>query len=439
MGKVHLISLGCPKNLVDSGKLLKKLGEKGLHYCSSAEDSDILMVNTCGFIEDAKRESVEEILRAAELKKGKKKLVVLGCLAQRFGDDLKKEIPEIDAIWGVGKDDRVVEYCERTTAGAGTCACPKEGQPQRAAPAGNESSDRFIDTPYAYLKIAEGCDRNCSYCVIPGIRGRFRSRRPDEILAEAEELIRAGTKEIIVVAQDITSYGKDIGGYDLSRLVGDIASISGDFRIRLLYLYPTSVDDRLIETIAGEEKVCRYIDMPLQHASRKILGLMGRGGSAEYYGKLIDRIRSAVPGVNLRTTFIVGFPRETEEDFRELLSFAGRIKFDRLGVFTFSREEGTPSSKLKGQVPARTKKVRYEKLMEQQATISLEKNMDLKGKTFRALVDDVSDGIMIARIYSQTPEIDGVVFVEGGKAAKGDFIDVEIVDVYDYDLKAKMK
>jgi ribosomal protein S12 methylthiotransferase len=439
VGRVHLISLGCPKNLVDSEKLLKRLGGKGLRYCSSAEDADILMVNTCGFIEDAKRESVEEILRIAAMKEGNKKLVVLGCLAQRFGDDLKKEIPEIDAIWGVGQEDRIVEYCESTIAGAGPCACPKEGQPQRVALTGNGLSDRFSDTPYAYLKIAEGCDRNCSYCVIPGIRGRFRSRRPDEILSEAEGLTRSGTKEIIVVAQDITSYGKDIGGYDLSRLVGDIASVNGDFWIRLLYLYPTSVDDRLIETIASEEKVCKYIDMPLQHASGKILGLMGRGGSAEYFGKLISRIRSAVPEVNVRTTFIVGFPQETEKDFGELVAFAEKTKFDRLGVFTFSKEEGTPSARLKGQVPARTKKARYERLMEAQAAISLEKNKALAGKTFRAIVDEVSDDIAIARIFSQAPEIDGVVFVEGGKAKKGEFVTVEIVDAYDYDLKGKIK
>jgi ribosomal protein S12 methylthiotransferase len=439
VGKVHLVSLGCPKNLVDSEKLLKRLGEKGLQYCANADDSDIIMVNTCGFVEDAKRESIEEILRVAALKKGNKKLLVLGCLAQRFGDDLKKEVPEIDALWGVGEEEHIAEYCERTVAGAGPCACPKEGQPQRVAPTGNGLSDRFIDTPYAYLKIAEGCDRNCSYCVIPGIRGRFRSRPPDEILSEAECLIRAGSKEIIVVAQDITSYGKDIGGYDLSRLVGDIASISGDFWIRLLYLYPTSVNDRLIETIALEEKVCKYIDVPLQHASAKILKLMGRGGSAASFEKLIGRLRSAIPDVNIRTTFIVGFPQETEEEFRELEAFICKMKFDRLGVFTYSKEEGTPSSKLKGQVPVRTKKSRYERLMAAQSGISLEKNKSLVGRTFRAVVDEVSDDIAIARISSQAPEIDGVVFVEDGDLKKGEFVTVEIVVAYDYDLRGRIK
>jgi ribosomal protein S12 methylthiotransferase len=433
VGKVHLVSLGCPKNLVDSEKLLKRLGEKGHKYCSNAEDSDIIMVNTCGFVEDAKRESIEEILRLAASKKGNKRLLVLGCLAQRFGDDLRKEIPEIDALWGVGKEDHIAEYCERNVPPSVNPPLAREGD--HAA----SSVGRFIDAPYAYLKIAEGCDRNCSYCVIPGIRGRFRSRPPDEILAEAENLIRAGSKEIIVVAQDITSYGKDIAAYDLSRLVRDIASINGDFWVRLLYLYPTSVDDRLIETIALEEKVCKYIDMPLQHASTKVLKLMGRGGSAGYYEKLITRIRSAVPDVIIRTTFIVGFPQETEEDFRELEAFVCKVEFDRLGVFTYSKEEGTPSSRLKGQVPARTKSARYERLMASQSGISMRKNKRLVGRTFRCIVDEVSNDIAIARISSQAPEIDGVVFVEDRNAKKGEFVTVEITTAYDYDLKGILR
>jgi ribosomal protein S12 methylthiotransferase len=359
--------------------------------------------------------------------------LVLGCLAQRFGDDLRKEVPEIDALWGVGQEDHIAEYCERNMPASVNLPLLREGDH------GGSSADRFIDAPYAYLKIAEGCDRNCSYCVIPGIRGRFRSRPPDEILAEAEDLIHAGSKEIIVVAQDITSYGNDIAAYDLSRLVREIASINGDFWVRLLYLYPTSVDDRLIETIALEEKVCKYIDMPLQHASSKILKLMGRGGSAGYYEKLIARVRSAVPDVIIRTTFIVGFPQETEEDFRELEAFIRKVEFDRLGVFTYSKEEGTPSSRLKGQVPARTKRARYERLMASQSGISMRKNKRLVGRTFRCIVDEVSDGIAVARISSQSPEIDGVVFVEDRNAKKGEFVTVEITDAYDYDLKGRTK
>jgi ribosomal protein S12 methylthiotransferase len=322
-----------------------------------------------------------------------------------------------------------VEYCESAIAQTGPCVWPKEIR---------ELSDRFVDTSYAYLKIAEGCNRGCTYCVIPGIRGRFRSRQPDELLAEAEKLIREGTREIIVVAQDITSYGKDIGGYALNRLIGDIASISGDFWIRLLYLYPTSVDERLIETMASEEKVCKYIDMPLQHSSEKILKLMGRGGSEKYYERLIAQMRAVIPEVTIRTTFIVGFPHETDEDFEGLLEFVKRMKFDRLGAFTYSKEEGTPAAKLKSQVPIRAKQARYEKLMETQASISLQKNSTLIGRTFRAIVDEVSDDITVARVFSQAPEIDGVVFVEGGGAEKGEFITVEITDAYDYDLRGKI-
>lgn len=432
MGKVHLVSLGCPKNLVDSEKLLNKLESRGLNYCSHAAESDIIMVNTCGFIEDARRESVEEILRAAGMKDGHKKLIVFGCLAKRFGVELEKEIPEIDLVLGVGEEDRIVDFCEKSVS------LPLSPLFAGGACEGGRASDKFSDTPYAYLKIAEGCDRGCSYCVIPGIRGAFRSRHPEDILSEAEDLVRSGKKELVIVAQDITSYGKETGGYDLSRLLGDISSISGDFWIRLLYLYPTAINDRLIEVIASEEKVCKYIDMPLQHVSEKILRLMGRGGSAEYFEKLLLKIRSAATDVNVRTTFIVGFPQETEDDFGQLLEFARATEFERLGAFMYSKEEGTAASKLKGQVPLRLRKARYNRLMEVQSAISVEKNKRLKGRVFKALVDEVSDEVTVARIYSQAPEIDGVVLIEDGRAKKGEFITVEIVDAYDYDLKGKI-
>jgi len=425
VAKVYLLSLGCPKNLVDSQGLVRKLGDKGMVYCPSPEESDILLVNTCGFIEEAKRESIEEILRIAGVKKasGNKKLIVYGCLAKRFGSELKREIPEIDAIWGVSADEEIVGYCESLGLPA------VKNKEKRAAP-GLEQSQ-----PYAYLKIAEGCDRGCAYCVIPVIRGKFRSRDPEDILAEAEALLRSGAKELIVIAQDITSYGKDLGGYDLSRLVREIGAIRGDFRMRLLYLYPTSIDDRLLETISSEEKVCNYIDMPLQHSERNILKLMGRGGSRSYFEKLIGKIREKVPGVSIRTTFIVGFPGETDEDFDHLMKFVRKMKFERLGAFTYSKEEGTPAAKLKGQIGKRKKVERYEKLMEMQSAISLEKNKELIGRTFRALVDDIDDGAAIARLASQAPEIDGVVFLEENGLLKGSFVDVRITEAFDYDLK----
>lgn len=420
MGKVHLLSLGCPKNLVDSEHLLEELHERGLSYSSDPEDADILMVNTCGFIEEAKRESIEEILRLAGFRgKEGKKLVVFGCLAKRYGKELKKEIPEIDALWGVDDTEDIVEYCSRNTGGGDAA----------------EKGEKLADAAYAYLKIGEGCDRNCSYCAIPSIRGACRSRNPDEVLREAEALIYAGRKELILVAQDVTSYGKDLGGYDLSRLIREISALDGDFRIRLLYLYPSAINDRLLETIASEEKICKYVDVPLQHSEEKILKLMGRGGGRSHCERLISRIREIVPDVSVRTSLIVGFPGETEKDFEGMLRFVRKMKFDRLGAFKYSREKGTAAYGLKGQVPRAVKEKRYGRLMELQAGISADANEKLVGHTFRALVDEVDNGVAVARTCSQAPEIDGVVFIEDPNLKKGMFVNVEIKEAYDYDLK----
>lgn len=421
MGKVSLLSLGCPKNLVDSETLLRKLADKGIYYTASHEDSDIIIVNTCGFIESAKQESIEEILTLSQLKKDSpwKKLVVFGCLAKRYGEVIQHEIPEIDALWGVGDDEKIVEYCRSNISDTRQ----------------DINTYKLSETPYAYLKIAEGCDRGCSYCAIPGIRGKFLSRAPEQIVHEAETLIKSGIKELIVIAQDITSYGKEFRGYHLSRLVKEIASIAGDFWVRLLYLYPSSIDDELLDTIRTEEKVCNYIDMPLQHSERRILKLMGRGGSRSFFEKLIAKIRSKIPGVNIRTTFIAGFPQETEEDFEALLGFIRKIQFDRLGAFTYSREKGTPAYSITGNISQKTKKERYGRIMESQARISLDKNKVLVGKSFKALVDEVDDSIAIARIYSQAPEIDGVVMIPDSSLQKGSFIKVRITEAYDYDLK----
>jgi len=420
MGKVSMLSLGCPKNLVDSEKLLEKLGKHGILYSSNPEDADILIINTCGFIESAKKESIDEILKMAKFK-GDKKLLVFGCLAKRYGDELIREIPEIDALWGVGEDDRIVEYCRKSIKKPGS-------------PAG--SPETLSDTPYAYLKIAEGCNRKCSYCVIPSIRGKFESIPADRILKEAKALISAGKKELILIAQDITEYGTDLKDWNLSRLIRSMAALKGDFWIRLLYLYPTSIDDELISTIATEEKVCKYIDMPLQHSEKKILQLMGRGGSRSYFEKLIAKIRQSIPGVNIRTTFIVGFPGETEDDFNALAGFVKKVRFDRLGVFTYSKEEGSSAFDLKQQISKKVRSERFNKLMSVQSSISLEKNRKLLGQTFKALVDEKDEDITVARIYSQAPEIDGVVLIKSNEAEKGSFINVKIEEVYDYDLKA---
>ncbi|PKL51633.1 MAG: 30S ribosomal protein S12 methylthiotransferase RimO [Nitrospira bacterium HGW-Nitrospira-1] len=420
MGKVSLLSLGCPKNLVDSEKLLKKLKEQGIFYSSNPDESDILIINTCGFIESARKESIEEILKLSKLKGGDKKLVVFGCLAKRYGEELKREIPEIDALWGVGDDDKIVDYCSKIIT-----------RPTITGP-----SEKLTETPYAYLKIAEGCDKKCSYCVIPQIRGKFQSISPDRILEEAETLIQAGKKELILIAQDITEYGADRRDYNLNRLIKDIASLSGDFWIRLLYLYPTSITDELIETIASEKKVCNYVDMPLQHSEKKILELMGRGGSRSYFEKLIAKLRHIIPEVNIRTTLIAGFPQETEDEFSAMVKFVQKIKFDRLGVFTYSKEDGSAAYGLKRQIPKKIKAERFNRLMAVQSAISLEKNMQLIGKSFKALVDEADDNIAIARLYSQAPEIDGVVFIHDRDVKKGDFVNVKIEEAYDYDLKA---
>jgi ribosomal protein S12 methylthiotransferase len=430
--KFALISLGCPKNLVDSDNLTEKLTNSGLSYLDNPENTDILLINTCGFIEDAKKESIAEILKLTELKKGSKHLIVFGCLAKRYRDELLKEIPEIDAIFGVGEDERIVEYCKRIKGSRGLSSNPRT----------LESYQSFASSSYAYLKIAEGCSRKCTYCVIPSIRGEYKSITPDEILKKAEGYINAGIKELILIAQDTASYGKGLKGYDIAALLKDLCSISGDFRIRLLYAYPASIKESLLKVIAGEEKICKYLDIPFQHSEDRILKLMKRGGSRKGYLNLIRKIRHAIPDIALRTTFIAGFPSETEEEFNSLIKFIEEAEFDRLGAFKYSKEEGTPAAKLKGHLTDAIKNRRFDTIMKLQSRISLEKNKKLIGRKFKAIVDEVDNGIAIGRLYSHAPEIDGVVIMESSKlkikSSKlkvGDFVTVEITDVYDYDLK----
>jgi ribosomal protein S12 methylthiotransferase len=447
MTKINIATLGCPKNIVDSGHLAKKFESEGFVQVDDPNNADIILVNTCGFIRDAKEESIEEILKLAKIKKGQgssrkhmgangqKKLIVFGCLAKRYRDELMKEIPEMDAIFGVGEDGSIIEYCKGLATGK-----RQEAIGDIKIPVAHRPSP--IASSYSYLKIAEGCDKKCTFCVIPSIRGRFRSIPPERILKEAEEHIKNGVRELILVAQDITKYGKDLAGYNLVSLLKDLASIQGDFRIRLLYLYPTEITDELLELIAKEDKIQKYLDIPLQHSEDKILRAMGRRGTRKEYIKLIRNIRKIIPGVALRTTFIVGFPSETEDDFHGLVDFIEEIRFDRLGVFKYSKEEGTPASRLKGQVPEKTKDRRLDEIMRRQAAISLEKNMELIGRRYEAIVDEIDGNIAIARLYSHAPEIDGVVIIErsaisGQQSAVkvGDLVTVEIVDAFDYDLK----
>lgn len=428
MTQINIVTLGCPKNQVDSEHLIEKFSSAGFFYSESPEKADIILINTCGFIKDAKEESIEEILRLSEIKNGKK-IIVFGCLAQRYRNELIKEIPEIDAIFGVGQDSAIIEYCKGLTLEK-----KQKATDIKLAPVNSSS----IAKSYAYLKIADGCNKRCTFCVIPSIRGRFKSVQPDHLLAEAENYLKKGIKELILVAQDITSYAKDLKDYDLVRLLKDLACLKGDFRLRLLYLYPSEISKKLLETIASEKKIQKYLDIPLQHSEDKILRLMGRRGTRKEYIKLINDIRRYIPGIALRTTFIVGFPGETEDDFQGLIDFVEEIRFDRLGVFKYSREEDTPASRLKGQIPEKVKNRRFDEIMQRQAVISYEKNRELIGKTFEAIVDEVSGKTVIARLYSHAPEIDGVVFIDNkeDKIKKvADIVTVRITDAYDYDLK----
>lgn len=425
MNKIHITTLGCPKNTVDSDHLGNMFRAEGFEQVQESGDADILLVNTCGFVKDAKEESIEEILGLAE-GKGGKKLLVFGCLAKRYGDELVKEIPEIDGIWGVAEEPQILEYC-RALPGKRTKTVLKK---DKAESGGNLS--------YAYLKIAEGCDKKCTFCVIPAIRGPFRSTPHEEVLKEAQELVSKGVRELILVAQDITNYGKEKGEYDLVSLLKDIAAISGDFSIRLLYLYPTAITDDLLNLIASEEKIQKYLDIPLQHSEDRVLRLMGRRGTRKEYLKLLKNIRRRVPAIALRTTFIVGFPTETESEFNGMMDFIEEVKFDRLGAFIYSKEEGTPSAKLKGQAPEKVKLRRLDEIMKSQALISLEKNRELVGKRYKAIVDEIEGEVAFARLYSHAPEIDGVVIIEDIAGLRaGDVVTVDITDAYDYDLKGR--
>ncbi len=420
MKSLSLISLGCPKNTVDSESLLRALGRRGVRSVSDPAEADIVAVNTCGFIEDAKRESIEEILRLAELRSNGRKLVVFGCLAQRYREELLGEIPEIDAIFGLGEEERIIEYCAGGGAGAGV------------------DVEGALSGPSRYLKVSEGCSRRCTYCVIPAIRGPHRSRRPDEILREAESYVGSGSRELVLVAQDITAYGRELKGYGLPELLREMVSIGGDFWVRLLYLHPGGIDDELLDVIAAEEKICNYIDLPLQHSEDRVLRAMGRaGGTRKQYLKLLGRIRKSVAGVAIRTSFIVGFPGETEHDFHGLVDFVEEAGFERLGVFKYSREEGTRAASMGAQVPEDVKQRRWDELMGLQADISLQKNRSLLGSTLRALVDGVDEGgRALGRIYSQAPDIDGHTVI-AGDVQRGSFADVRITGASDYDLEGE--
>jgi len=439
--KVGLISLGCPKNLVDSETMLGLLKDAGFEITGREREADVLIVNTCSFIDDAKEESIKTILELARLKEeGKcRALLVTGCLAQRYPGELQAEMPEIDGLIGTGLLPGVPGVVRRVLAGEKVVAVGAPGYLHSAR------LSRILATPgyTAYLKIAEGCDNRCSYCTIPAVRGPFRSREIDDLLAEAEELAGRGVKELILVAQDTTRYGKDLYGRPvLDGLLGRLAAVEGLVWLRLLYTYPTLLTDELIRLMAREKKICRYLDLPLQHAANPVLSRMNRRGGREEAARLVEKLRSEVPGITLRTSFIVGFPGETEEDFRELLDFMAQVRFDRVGVFAYSREEGTTAAEMSGQAPEAVKVERRERAMALQQEISLEKNRRKIGEEITVLVEESGlkeRGFYTGRSEGDAPEIDGRVYFKADRILNpGDFVKVSVKGARPYDLTGEL-
>lgn len=431
--KVGMISLGCPKNQVDGEALLAKLAAAGYQIVNEIENSDVMIVNTCGFIENAKREAIDTILEVAQYKEAGviSALVVTGCLAERYQDEILKEMPEVDAVIGIGANADIVKVCDKALCGIQTSNYPNKCY----LPIDDE---RLLSTPshWAYLKIAEGCDNRCSYCAIPGIRGKFRSRKIESVVDEAKSLVNRGVKEIILVAQDTTKYGQDLyGEYSLDKLLKELVKIDGLEWIRLFYCYPQRITDSLIDVIANEEKVCNYIDIPLQHSDTTVLKNMNRVGDGNDYRVLLDKMRKAIPDLALRTTFMVGFPGETDEQFENLCNFVKDMKFDKMGCFTFSPEEDTPAFDMDNQIDEDVKKRRQEVLMNAQYSITEASNKSRVGNVYKVIIDSFADGKYTGRSYMDSPEIDsGIIFTSNKKLNIGDFVNVKITDFDGYDL-----
>ena len=439
MKRIGFVSLGCEKNLVDTEVMMGMLGRRGYEMTPHPVEADVIVVNTCGFIDKAKKESVDTILEMAEFKNtgNCSRLVVTGCLVERYRAELQREIPEVDAVLGTTQLESIIDVCEDRQS-------PKVENPYYLY---DENSPRLLTTPRytAYIKIAEGCDRPCSFCIIPKIRGHYRSRPLQSILNEARYLSESGVKEVVLISQETTRYGDDLGmKHGLSDLLRQLATLDGLQWIRFLYCFPSQVDDALLTTMREVPKICKYMDMPLQHANGRILRSMKRGGNAESLKRLVGHIREQVPGVTVRTSMIAGYPGETEEEFNELCSFVEEMQFDRLGTFTYSDEEGTASQLLDQKLRARVINSRRSRLMQIQARISKKKNRQHLGKRYPLLVEGESaetDLLWQGRLESQAPRIDGVVLindVEGCAPHSGDFRSVEITQTLDYDLIGKL-
>src|SRR5437762_8344413 len=448
MNKVGFISLGCPKNLVDSEVMMGQLKQKGYEITADAEDADTVVVNTCGFIDSAKKESIEAILDAARLKTdGKaKRLIVAGCLVERYRDELKAEMPEVDAFIGTSQINEILNVCDPKTNTRSLPVLPLGNQ--SATYLYDESTPRVLATPghYAFIKIAEGCDRPCAFCFIPQMRGHFRSRRFGSIVAEAQQLAEEGVKELILVAQDSSRYGEDLGKQDaLAHLLRQLAQTDDIEWVRVMYTYPTHISDGFLDVLAEEPKAVKYLDIPLQHASQNVLKLMKRGGNRASLERLIERVRTRVPDIAVRTTFITGFPGETEADFNELLAFVRNVEFDRVGVFTYSDEEGTPAFELANKVDPKIAKRRRNLLMKEQSKIAKRKHRSVVGKTVRVMFEGEStesDLLWQGRMETQAPDIDGCVLIndapEDFAPEAGDLVNVLITEALDYDMLGRV-
>ena len=434
--KILFISLGCDKNLVDSEVMLGILADRGFEMTDTEDDADIIIINTCCFINDAKEESINTILEMAEYKKTGpcKALIVTGCLAQRYKQEIVDEIPEVDAVIGTSKYDEIFDAVDQALKGSHFLDV--------------DDLDRLPSVPgkrilttgghYAHLKIAEGCDKHCTYCIIPKIRGNYRSVPMEQLLAEAASLAEQGVKELILVAQETTLYGVDLyGKKSLHILLKELAKIKGIRWIRILYCYPEEIYPELIETIKNEKKVCHYLDMPIQHASDAILKRMGRRTTKAQLKETVSLLRKEIPDIVLRTTLIAGFPGETQEQHEELMEFVDEMEFERLGVFAYSPEENTPAASMLDQIPEEIKEERRDAILELQQEIAFDKAADMVGRTLYAMIEGkvADEPAYVARTYADSPDIDGYVFVNTGEMLmSGDFVKVKITGSAEYDL-----
>ena len=439
--KIGFVSLGCSKNQMDTEVMLHELMSAGYEITPEETEADVVIINTCGFIESAKKEAIDNILDIAWLKKHRslKGIVVTGCLAERYREEIFTEMPEVDALLGVGSIHNIVEAVESIKARAKNKKLPKYASFEDKDTV-RLGGDRVLTTPefYSYMKIAEGCDNRCAYCAIPAIRGKFRSRPMEDLIAEAKQLEALGVKELNIIAQDITRYGLDLyGEYRLHELLHRLTEETEIPWFRLLYCYPDKVTDELIAEIRDNDRIVKYIDLPLQHISDPVLRAMNRHGDSSMIRSVVEKLRREIPDITIRTTFIVGFPGETEEDFETLCRFVEETRFDRLGVFTFSPEEGTPAAEMEDQIDEQVKQDRMDIIMKMQMQINAENNEKKVGSTVRVLVEDfdpVSEA-HFGRSVADAPDIDGKVYFKADhRIAPGSMVDVKVRDVVDYDL-----